>query len=205
MMRNRSHWPCILFFAATLAACPGAAQTPLGTSFTYQGELKQNGVRANGDFDFEFNLLDDADPFSGMLIATCSALADLRQVGHEPSARPTPCRHTIARESQRPGSRPGQRPLSPTSLSAESAAPPAVAAVDRRRRPKPVESCPPETVWRLPSRQSEAPPTLPDTGPDAAGIPPTAGPARPGPCRGTAVAATSSAASWSAPQTDSGS
>lgn len=33
-----------------------AVAAPLGTAFTYQGELKQNGVAANGAFDFEVAL-----------------------------------------------------------------------------------------------------------------------------------------------------
>ena len=59
----------IVFVLVNAAA---VAQTPLGTSFTYQGELKEIGLSAIGDFDFEFNLLDDEDPFFGNLIATQS-------------------------------------------------------------------------------------------------------------------------------------
>jgi hypothetical protein len=44
----------LILFAATAVA------EPLGTGFTYQGELKQQGVPANGSFDFEFNLFDVA-------------------------------------------------------------------------------------------------------------------------------------------------
>ena len=39
----------MLFSVSTIA-------TPLGTGFTYQGELQQLGVPANGKFEFEFNL-----------------------------------------------------------------------------------------------------------------------------------------------------
>ena len=35
------------------------AQAPLGTDFTYQGQLKQFGAPASGPFDFEFKLFDD--------------------------------------------------------------------------------------------------------------------------------------------------
>ena len=31
---------------------------PLGTAFTYQGELKQSGELANGPFDFQFVMFD---------------------------------------------------------------------------------------------------------------------------------------------------
>jgi hypothetical protein len=34
------------------------AQTPIGTSFTYQGELMQLGAPADGDFDFQFEMYD---------------------------------------------------------------------------------------------------------------------------------------------------
>ncbi len=36
------------------------AQTPLGTGFTYQGRLEQNGSAANGTYDMEFALFDAA-------------------------------------------------------------------------------------------------------------------------------------------------
>ncbi len=35
-----------------------ALDTPVGTAFTYQGLLKQNGIPANGDVDFQFRLYD---------------------------------------------------------------------------------------------------------------------------------------------------
>ena len=42
-----------------LSALPAAA---LGTSFTYQGKLQDQGHPANGVYDFSFRLLDGADP-----------------------------------------------------------------------------------------------------------------------------------------------
>lgn len=43
-----------------IAMLPAAvhAQTPLDAAFTYQGQLKQNGQPANGNFDLEFRLFD---------------------------------------------------------------------------------------------------------------------------------------------------
>ena len=37
---------------------PASAQTPLGTEFTYQGQLKEAGVPADGDYDLLFRLFD---------------------------------------------------------------------------------------------------------------------------------------------------
>ncbi len=45
----------VLLIPATLAA------DPLGSEFTYQGELKQAGTSASGSFDFEFGLFDSPD------------------------------------------------------------------------------------------------------------------------------------------------
>ena len=39
------------------------AQTPLATAFTYQGQLKEGGVPANGEFDFLFRLFDSDNGF----------------------------------------------------------------------------------------------------------------------------------------------
>ena len=38
----------------------GAAAAPVGTAFTYQGQLKQDGAPENGNFDMEFRLFDAA-------------------------------------------------------------------------------------------------------------------------------------------------
>ncbi|MBN1486242.1 MAG: hypothetical protein JW981_01295, partial [Anaerolineae bacterium] len=37
---------------------PSRAQTALGTAFTYQGQLKDDGTPVNGDYDFQFILYD---------------------------------------------------------------------------------------------------------------------------------------------------
>ncbi len=47
---------------------------PLGTAFTYQGQLEQDGKPANGTFDFRFNLLDSSDPVGGTLLSAVTIL-----------------------------------------------------------------------------------------------------------------------------------
>jgi len=52
----------LAMFAVTLAlgsAVETAHGTPLGTEFTYQGQLKDAGLPADGDYDFVFRLFDD--------------------------------------------------------------------------------------------------------------------------------------------------
>ncbi|MFH1842511.1 MAG: hypothetical protein ABIF77_04840, partial [bacterium] len=44
--------------ALLLMAGPAAAQTPLGDAFTFQGQLDEDGLPADGDFDFVFHLYD---------------------------------------------------------------------------------------------------------------------------------------------------
>ena len=51
----------------TIARSAFATGTPLGSSFTYQGVLKQSGALVNGSFDFQFSLYDSA---SGSLQVT---------------------------------------------------------------------------------------------------------------------------------------
>jgi len=65
--RPNSSWPAIpilrpvpslVVFAVCIVSVAVAA--PLGTAFTYQGQLKQEGVPVGGSFDFEFKLFDAA-------------------------------------------------------------------------------------------------------------------------------------------------
>ena len=48
------------FFVVLILVCPVGllGQSPLGTSFLYQGNLEQNGNPSSGNFDFEFSLFD---------------------------------------------------------------------------------------------------------------------------------------------------
>ncbi|UCF34697.1 MAG: hypothetical protein JSV78_05210, partial [Phycisphaerales bacterium] len=50
----------ILLAVAALLATPWVlnAQTPVGTAFTYQGQLKQAGLPVTGDADMVFHLWD---------------------------------------------------------------------------------------------------------------------------------------------------
>src|ERR1700759_3099287 len=50
----------LAFLSNTLDAAP------VGTAFTYQGDLKVTGAPANGAFDFEFALFDVADGSTGL-------------------------------------------------------------------------------------------------------------------------------------------
>ena len=51
-----------------LAAPQNSPQlAPMGTSFTYQGYIEDNGSPANGSYDLRFSLYDD--PSSGTLVA----------------------------------------------------------------------------------------------------------------------------------------
>lgn len=52
---------------------------PLGTAFTYQGELRQAGALAEGEFDFQFDLFDVLD--GGISVSTTVQLEDV--VVHE--------------------------------------------------------------------------------------------------------------------------
>jgi len=54
--------PCrlFLFFLLALTGASAAAQTPQGTAFSYQGELKQNGAPVTASVDMLFDLFDAA-------------------------------------------------------------------------------------------------------------------------------------------------
>lgn len=64
--------PIKLFFLICLVSTSfGVKAEPIGTAFTYQGELQQLGEPANGVFDFEFDLYDvstDGSPVSTTVI-----------------------------------------------------------------------------------------------------------------------------------------
>jgi len=51
---------CVAVIAVVLAAVAelSPAQTPVGTTFTYQGQLKDGGLPASGAYDFLFYLYD---------------------------------------------------------------------------------------------------------------------------------------------------
>ncbi len=54
---------CLSVLAAGLLVYTGAASGQphnMGTAFTYQGQLIDNGSPANGQYDFEFKLCDDS-------------------------------------------------------------------------------------------------------------------------------------------------
>ena len=50
------------------------AQTPVGTAFTYQGQLKDAGVPANGTYDLQFKLWDAAT--AGGQVGTTNTLVN---------------------------------------------------------------------------------------------------------------------------------
>ncbi len=54
----------ILVLALSLMACPTkvSGQVPLGTAFTYQGQLMDKNKPADGLYDFQFKLYDGNDP-----------------------------------------------------------------------------------------------------------------------------------------------
>ena len=57
--------PCtlasIVLFAGLAASTAGRAQTPVDTTFTYQGKLSDAGAPASGVYDLQFSLfLDEA-------------------------------------------------------------------------------------------------------------------------------------------------
>jgi hypothetical protein len=53
-------WRIAALVALASATNPAAAQTPMGTAFTYQGQLKASGLPAGGDFDMRFRIMNAA-------------------------------------------------------------------------------------------------------------------------------------------------
>src|SRR5688572_6054484 len=59
MNRDRAMaWSVASLALALLLASAKASGAPVGTAFTYQGELRFSGQPASGPFDFEFALFD---------------------------------------------------------------------------------------------------------------------------------------------------
>src|SRR5689334_19977190 len=58
-MRTVSFGLCCVSVIALLQPSPTFAQTPLGTAFTYQGQLKTGGAPVDGDFNMIFTLWND--------------------------------------------------------------------------------------------------------------------------------------------------
>jgi hypothetical protein len=64
--RRRTAWSVCVATLALLLASHARSQTPLGTAFTYQGQLSDAGAPASGSYDLEFKLFDA--PSSGAQI-----------------------------------------------------------------------------------------------------------------------------------------
>ncbi len=71
--RNAATRAVALAVALLLTTAATHAQTPLGTSFTYQGELASGGSPATGSFDLRFSLFDAATGGSQIGSTLCSA------------------------------------------------------------------------------------------------------------------------------------
>ena len=50
--------PVLLTLVLTVILYPSAVAAPVGTVFTYQGQLLESGKPANGNYDFQFTLYD---------------------------------------------------------------------------------------------------------------------------------------------------
>ena len=57
---------------ALVAVAPSLGETPLSTAFTYHGQLKENGVPANGVYDVRFALYDVATGGAAISPTVCS-------------------------------------------------------------------------------------------------------------------------------------
>jgi hypothetical protein len=75
---NALHARVVLVLIGLLAidTVPGAGRAaPLGTAFTYQGQLQQNGIPANGSCDMKFTLFDGDTVGAGQIGSTQPAAA----------------------------------------------------------------------------------------------------------------------------------
>lgn len=72
--RTRLWCRCILL-AAWLSGAGAASAAPVGSGFTYQGELLMSGVPANGSFDLQFALYPSASGGSALDVATMPGVA----------------------------------------------------------------------------------------------------------------------------------
>ncbi len=76
-------WVALLGLCAVLPALAGRSaggQTPAGTAFTYQGQLKNGGDPADGSFDLAFSLYDGPDPLVDAQIASTVEKLDVAVV-----------------------------------------------------------------------------------------------------------------------------
>jgi uncharacterized membrane protein len=70
---------CVPVIAVVLAAVAelSPAQTPVGTAFTYQGQLKQGGLPVTNRADFQFSLWDAATTPPGLQVGTTQSVNGL--------------------------------------------------------------------------------------------------------------------------------
>jgi hypothetical protein len=69
MFRSQTRCGLLVALLLCMPALPGQAEA-LGTGFTYQGHLVQNGVPATGLFDVRFLLLDGPDPATANILGS---------------------------------------------------------------------------------------------------------------------------------------